>query len=79
MVKFTVMRASVSTGWPDFKKWLKTPLLHRFTSRRGKNRRAAEYMQILDVPISPDQRFEHNCALDLHLFGQQGIVGFNRA
>ena len=35
-------------------------------------------MKILDISIPSNQGLEHHCALNFHLFGQQGIVRFNR-
>ena len=56
-----------------------TPLLHGLPGRSRKNRGSAEYVEVLNISVPSDQRFEHDRALNLHLLGQQGIVGFNRA
>lgn len=56
-----------------------SPSLYRFPCRNRQNRGSAEYMEVLNIPVSSDQNFQHDCALNFHLFGQKGIVRFNRA
>ena len=58
---------------------LESPLLHGFPSRGGKNRRSTEHVEILDIAVAPDECFQHHRALNLHLLGQQGIIGFHWA
>ena len=52
----------------------KTPLLDCLPGCGRKNRRSAEHVKVLNIPIPSDQSFEHDCALYLHLLGKQGIV-----
>jgi hypothetical protein len=66
-------------GLTGFEVRLESPLLHRFPCRSGKNRGAAEYLEVLNSPVPSDQNMQHDCALNFHLLGQQGIVRFNRA
>ena len=79
MVKFTVMRASVSTASPDCRYGLKR---HCFTASRAAVERMVgplRDVQVLNIAVASDESFQHDRALYLDLLGQHRVIRFDWA